>query len=178
MIRKLMLWINRRFAVRSNVKLGKNVYVGLFSIVWAPRSLVVGDNVYIGMGCTIECDGVIGSGVSIGNGVGLVGRRDHDFRTQGLTVVASPWVGDPDGHDAGRIVIGDDVWLGFGSIVLSDVNVGRGAIVAAGTVVVSDVPEYAIVVGNPARIVGYRFDENERKNHERLLRERQEAKPS
>lgn len=54
------------------------------------------------------------------------------------------------------VVIGDDVWIGARAIILPGVHVGKGAIVGAGAVVSKDVPEYAIVAGNPARIVKQR----------------------
>ena len=60
----------------------------------------------------------------------------------------------------GDIVVGDDVWIGYGSIILSGVKIGQGAVVAAGAVVTKDVPPYAIVGGNPARIIKYRFSED------------------
>jgi acetyltransferase-like isoleucine patch superfamily enzyme len=59
----------------------------------------------------------------------------------------------------GNIVIGSDVWLGVGALVLSGVTIGHGAVVAAGAVVVKDVPPYSLVAGNPARIVRMRFEE-------------------
>lgn len=56
----------------------------------------------------------------------------------------------------GDIVIGSDVWCGFGSWVLSGVTIGDGAVVGGGSVVTKDVPPYAIVGGNPAKIIRYR----------------------
>lgn len=63
------------------------------------------------------------------------------------------------GHPAtrGDVVIGNDVWLGYGSFVLSGVTIGDGAVVGAKAVVTKSVPPYAIVAGNPARVVRYRF---------------------
>jgi len=60
----------------------------------------------------------------------------------------------------GDIVVGDDAWIGFGSLILSGVTIGQGAVVAAGSVVTKDVPPYAIVGGVPARVIKYRFDKD------------------
>lgn len=57
----------------------------------------------------------------------------------------------------GDIVIDDDVWIGYGAIILSGVHIGQGAVIAAGTVVTKDVPPYAVVGGNPGKIIKYRF---------------------
>jgi acetyltransferase-like isoleucine patch superfamily enzyme len=161
-----------RWAVRENVRLGNHVHVGFGSVVWAPHSLRVGNDVYIGKRCTIQCDGEIGSGVLIGNAVGLVGKLDHDYKAVGMPASLAPWIGSPgrrERSDDTRLVVGDDVWIGYGAIVLTGVTVGRGAIVAAGAVVTQDVEPYAIVAGNPARSVGVRFGPDEVLEHERLL---------
>lgn len=65
-----------------------------------------------------------------------------------------------------RTIIGNDVWIGHGAMIMPGVNVGTGSIVAAGAVVTKDVPNYAIVGGNPAKIIRYRVPE---KYIERLL---------
>lgn len=57
----------------------------------------------------------------------------------------------------GPIVIGDDVWIGSNSIILSGVKIGKGAVIAAGSIVAKDVPEYGIFINN--RPIRYRFDE-------------------
>ena len=57
---------------------------------------------------------------------------------------------------AKKITLGDDVWLGTSCVVLKGVSIGDGAVVSAGTVVVKDIPPYAIVSGNPAEITGHR----------------------
>ncbi|WP_281015799.1 MULTISPECIES: CatB-related O-acetyltransferase [unclassified Mesorhizobium] len=59
----------------------------------------------------------------------------------------------------GPIIVGNDVWIGTRATILSGVTIGDGAVVAAGSVVSKDVPPYAIVAGNPARFVKYRFSE-------------------
>ena len=58
-----------------------------------------------------------------------------------------------------QIIIGSDVWIGGDVIIMSGVRIGNGAVIGAGTVIAKDVPPYAVVVGNPARIIKYRFDE-------------------
>jgi virginiamycin A acetyltransferase len=66
----------------------------------------------------------------------------------------------------GDTVVGNDVWIGYGSTIMPGVRIGDGAIVASCSVVTKDVPPYAIVGGNPAAVLRYRFDETTR---ERLL---------
>ncbi|MFJ2739511.1 CatB-related O-acetyltransferase [Streptomyces sp. NPDC087440] len=61
----------------------------------------------------------------------------------------------------GDTVLGNDVWLGYGVTVMPGVRIGHGAIVAAGSVVVSDVPDYGIVGGNPAKLIRKRFSEED-----------------
>lgn len=61
----------------------------------------------------------------------------------------------------GDIEIGSDVWIGTNALILSGVKIGNGAVVGAGSVVVTNVPDYAIVIGNPARLLRYRFTDSE-----------------
>lgn len=59
----------------------------------------------------------------------------------------------------GDIIVGNDVWFGYDSLVMNGVTIGNGAIIAARAVVVKDVPPYSIVAGNPAKVVKSRFDD-------------------
>lgn len=159
-------------AIRKNVSIGTNLHVGPGSILEAPRHLTVGNDVYIGKHCTIECDGAIGNGVLIANLVGLIGRYDHDYSIVGVPVRHSPWIGHEDYHGLGQnleIVIEDDVWIGYGATVLSGVKIGRGAIIAAGSIVTRDISPYGIAVGNPAKVKKYRFTQEQIIEHEKLL---------
>lgn len=65
----------------------------------------------------------------------------------------------PETFSKGDITIEDDVWIGFGAIIMSGVTIGKGAVVAAGSVVTKDIPPYAIVGGVPAKVIKYRFRE-------------------
>jgi chloramphenicol O-acetyltransferase type B len=69
---------------------------------------------------------------------------------------------EQDGRSKGDIVIGNDVWIAAGALVLSGVTIGDGAVIAARAVVTKDVSAYAIVGGNPGRVIGHRFDEDTR----------------
>ncbi len=66
-----------------------------------------------------------------------------------------------EGLSKGDIVIDDDVWIGYGAIILSGVHIGQGAVIAAGAVVTKDVSPYAIVAGVPAKVLKYRFNDNQ-----------------
>lgn len=156
----------------SHVSTGDNFTFGRGTVFWAPNRISIGNDCYIGKYCTIESDAIIGDDVLIANNVGLIGRYDHDYSQIGVSIRKSPHIGDEGYSFKGKnlsICIENDVWIGFGSILLSGITVGRGAIVAAGSVVAKDVPSYAIVAGNPARVIAYRFSEAQIKEHESIL---------
>lgn len=58
-----------------------------------------------------------------------------------------------------QIIIGNDVWIGAYATIMGGVKIGNGVVIGAGAVVAKDVPPYAVVVGNPAKVIKYRFDE-------------------
>lgn len=62
-------------------------------------------------------------------------------------------------HNHNQIIIGHDVWIGNDCTIMSGIHIGNGAVIGAGSVVAKDIPPYAIVVGNPAKIIKYRFSE-------------------
>lgn len=175
-LKKIWQSTYRLYGVRGKVTLGEDVHLGIGTIAWAPNQLAIGNHVYIGKYCTIECDGRIGDNVMLANQVGLIGRWDHDYTVVGKPIRLAPWIGDADyaGEGKGKqIVVEDDVWIGYGAIVLSGVVIGRGAIVASGSVVTKDVPPYSIVRGTPAQVSGSRFTKEEIQKHEEILYGRQ-----
>ncbi|MFP3834745.1 CatB-related O-acetyltransferase [Chryseobacterium sp. SIMBA_028] len=63
------------------------------------------------------------------------------------------------GYSKGKIIIGDNCWIGFGSTIVSGVELGNGCVVAAGTVVTKSFPSYSIIGGSPAKVIRKRFDD-------------------
>lgn len=163
MLRRAATWF-RLARVSRFVSAGSDIHVGAGCRFWAPDRIVIGNHVYVGRDVTIETNAAIGDHVLIASRVGLVGRRDHDYGAVGVPIRFSPWVGSkaarPQDRDL-RVVVEDDVWIGCGTIVLSGTVIQRGSIVGAGSVVSRDVPKYSIVAGNPARVVGSRFERDE-----------------
>lgn len=105
----------------------------------------------------------IGNYVSIANDVVFVLGGHHQtntFTTFPLKAFFSRINNDLDSASKGPIIIEDEVWIGIGVIILSGVKIGKGAIVGAGAVVTKDIPPYAIVAGNPAKIMKFRFSED------------------
>ena len=95
----------------------------------------------------------------IGNHVAFVGKYDHHFKEIGVMIRQASQIRDKDYNWLGlnsKVIVGDDVWIGYGAIIMSGVHIGKGAIIAAGSVVTKDVEAYAIVGGNPAKLLKYR----------------------
>lgn len=103
----------------------------------------------------IQCDIEFGNYVLVASNVSFVGKDDHLFDKVGTPI----W--NSGRGDSYKTYIGNDVWIGHGAIIMGGVKIGDGAIVAAGTVVTKDVPRCAIVGGNPAKVIKYRFKEQE-----------------
>ena len=146
------------------VKHGRNTHCQFGVTFWSPRKrIVLGDDVMIGYRCVFQCDTTVGDKVMIAGESAFLNSDDHNFDIVGKAMWDS---GRGDGHD---IVVEDDVWIGQGSKVLSGVNIGRGSIVAAGSIVTRDVPRYAMVAGVPAKILRMRFTPEEITQHERIM---------
>ena len=159
-------------APHRNISIGNNTTFGRGTVFWAPNRMTIGNNVYIGKYCTLQADMEIGNNIDIANNVGLIGKYDHDYSKVGVSIKDAPWIGDKSYDFKGKnqkIIIDDDVWIGYGSVVFTGVHVHKGAIIAAGSIVTKDVPQYAIVAGNPAHIKGYRFTEEQIAEHEKAL---------
>lgn len=155
--------------------IGLKFHVGRGVNIWAKNSISIGDNFYIGRHSQIECDAEIGNNVIFGNNVALVGKYDHHYEQVGVPIRLASQIRDRSYSWKGlnsKIVIGDDVWIGYGAVIMSGIKIGKGSIVAAGSIVTKDVAPYTIVGGNPAQFIRYRFNENEIKEHEDILNDK------
>lgn len=145
-------------------QIGKNFHSGRGVILWAKSQLIIGDNCYIGRFSQIECNAVIGNNVMLANKVALVGRYDHNYQQIGIPTRLASNIRQVDYSWKGldhKVIIEDDVWIGYGSIVLSGTRIGCGSIIAAGSVVTCDAEPYSIYAGVPARRIKNRFNSDE-----------------
>jgi acetyltransferase-like isoleucine patch superfamily enzyme len=166
---RFRIWFNAArniFVLRLRypwVRYGTNVYFHLSSLIWPKRIIIFGNNVGVGRRCIFIADTVLGNKVLVSSCVTFANRTEHRFDVVGKAV----WDSGP-GENA-CVVVEDDVWIGIGATILAPVRIGRGAIVAAGSLVTQDVQRYSIVGGVPAKILRMRFSAEEIKEHERAL---------
>ncbi|NOQ32565.1 MAG: acyltransferase [Helicobacteraceae bacterium] len=131
---------------------GKNVLVesgALFSPL-----IEIGDNSSIGENCRIRRDVKIGNDVMMAPNVQIL-STNHNFDSIEIPM----W---QQGHTIKETLIGDDVWIGTNTIILPGVNISSHVVIAAGSVVTKDIPKFAIVAGNPAKIIKYRGKKDEK----------------
>lgn len=104
---------------------------------------------------------IIGNYCSIAPEVVFLTDGEHSYKSISTYPFATRYFNkSTDTLSKGNIIIEDDVWIGYGAIIMSGVHIRQGAIIAAGAVVTKDVPPYAIVGGVPANVIKYRFDKN------------------
>ena len=170
-------WIPHYFSVKrknptlilENMAYVKNSSLGLYNIIYQNSSLInsfLGDYSYLNKRTNVS-NAKIGKYCSIGENVtiGLGKHPTSKFISTHPTFYTNKYK-----HyfskklifeEYEEINIGNDVWIGSNSILRDGLNIGDGAIIATGSIVVKDVPSYAIVGGNPAKIIRYRFEEHQ-----------------
>lgn len=144
-------------------RINKNNYTTA-NHIFDPSLVEVGDYSYGGISIVSYSKVsklIIGRFCSIGQGVVFILNGEHNtntFSTYPFKVRILKQ--DSEAFSKGDIVLHDDVWIGFGAIILSGVTIGQGAIIAAGSVVTKNCEPYGIYAGNPAKLVKKRFDES------------------
>lgn len=147
---------------RNKINIGKFTWVaGELLVFPGAGSIIIGDYCYIGDGSRIWSSHniEIGNRVFISHGVNI---HDNDAHSKSASSrhyhyksLVSGYTGTvTENANSRAILISDDAWIGFSSIILKGVSVGRGSIIAAGSVVTHSVPDYTIVGGNPAKVIG------------------------
>jgi len=143
-------YLRREFYRMSLLYCSPNCCIS-FGTILATNQVTMGDYVYVGAYCTVG-DVDIEANVLIGSGVHLLsGKSQHGVERLDLPIRLQP-------HRLERIRIGTDSWIGNAAVVMA--NIGAHCIVGAGSIVVSEVPDWCIVAGNPARVVRQRTAES------------------
>lgn len=161
--RRLLMLIYRNLFGRA----GKSLWFdpeGLYSY----RNIYIGNNVSLGIRPTImaELSEVhIGNNVMFGPEVSVIGGGHN------VTVIGKPmsFVKEKTGNEDLGVIIEDDVWVGTRAVILRGVTIGRGSVIGANSLVTKSVPPYAIVGGNPAKLLRFRFSTDDILKHESLL---------
>jgi acetyltransferase-like isoleucine patch superfamily enzyme len=142
------------------IQIGKGTSIGAGSIIDVTEysgdsnnsKLQIGIDTYIGELNNIRASGgliVVGNNCLISQNVSII-ATNHSYKLNAL-IKDQPWK-----TSQNFVIIGDDVWIGCGAIVLPGVTIGNGAIIAAGSVVTKDVEQNAIIAGVPAKFLKFR----------------------
>lgn len=126
----------------GNICIGKNCFVGQGTRIWSAKNIQIGDRVLISHNVNIHDN--------ISHPMDAAERHEdfmHIFFKGGFKQQQDLKEED--------VIIEDDAWVGFNAVILKGVRIGKGAIIGAGSVITKDVPDHAVVVGNPQRIIRY-----------------------
>jgi acetyltransferase-like isoleucine patch superfamily enzyme len=153
-----MFWLRKKYNLKY---VSKSFYIGGKCSI--AKDLIASDYSYIGPNCQIGPKVKIGRYTMLANNVSIVGG-DHLFSNPNIPIIFS---GRPELKET---ILGEDVWIGAFSIIMSGIKIGNGSIIGAGSVVTKDVPPYSIYAGVPAKFIRMRFDENEIEIHNIMLK--------
>lgn len=137
-------------------------FLATFGLRHIAKDVKLGAWSYVGPGSIIYPKVSIGRYTFLANDVLIIGG-DHNFRNPDLPI---PFAGR---EELLPTNIGEDVWIGARSIIMTGLAIGDGAIVAAGAVVTKDIPPYEIWAGIPAKKIGMRFNKEEILRHKKML---------
>jgi len=159
-IARSLLMFYRRIKAGLN-SVDRTFYIASGSHV--SRDLSAGKYSFVGLNCMIGPKVKIGRFSMLANNVSVIGS-DHIYSDPSKPIIFS---GRPISK---QTIIGDDVWVGAFSIIMSGVEIGDGAIVGAGSVVTKNIPSYSIYAGVPAKFIKMRFNDDEIKIHIEMLK--------
>ena len=138
----------------KNIGMGNNISLGVNAQLYADHNstIKIGDSLSSNSNIMInaDCGGeiIIGDNVLIGPNV-VIRASNHRSTRKDIPMAQQ-------GHNPGKIIINNDVWLGANVVILPDVEIGKGSIIAAGAVVTNKIGEYCVAGGIPARVIKMR----------------------
>jgi acetyltransferase-like isoleucine patch superfamily enzyme len=132
------------FGHGGQISIGDECFIGKGTRIWSGKNITIGNNVLISHNVNIHDNG--------SHPLNSL-EREEDFRH----LYKTGKLRDTDNFDLkdADVIIGDNAWLGFNSTITKGVTVGKGAIIGAYSFVTKDVPDFSVVVGNPARVIKY-----------------------
>nr|WP_185816837.1 acyltransferase [Hymenobacter metallilatus] len=163
------LFIRNKNIVRPFIKIGNDCVIESDFIFEIKEGIIeIGDRTFLGGGTKFICvDKItIGNDVMFSWGCTIIDSNSHSLIWEERKNDVIDWKKGLDENKIGiykdwsvvkksEIVVKDKAWIGFNTIIMKGITIGEGAIVASGSVVTKDVPDYAIVGGNPAKILKY-----------------------
>lgn len=146
------------FKNNNSLEIGHNsIFEGNIYFERDYSKVFIGENTFIGKSNIVSAESVIfGNDILVAWGCYFVDHNSHSiYFNERANDVRNWYNGIKDWSTVERkpIVIKDKAWIGFNSIILKGVTIGEGAIVAAGSIVTKDVPDWCIVAGNPAKVI-------------------------
>ncbi|MFD9362085.1 DapH/DapD/GlmU-related protein [Priestia megaterium] len=144
-------YVSKRCKLNKEVRVGKDVYIG--------DNVKINDFTYVNKGTYIN-NANIGKYCSVSYNC-FIGLNEHpiDFVSTSPSIYLKRDLKTKKNYrkeEVNKVIIENDVWIGANAIIKQGIKVGNGAVVGAGAVVTKDVEPYAIVVGNPAKLLKYR----------------------
>lgn len=130
-------------------KAGKGINIEHGAFFGSGGGIEIGDFSGLGLNCRVSGPLTIGHNVMMGPDV-MIYTQNHNFSDTSIPMIKQG------NTEKKKVTIGNDVWIAARVIILPGVTVGDGAVIGAGAVVTKDVPPYAIVAGNPAKVIKYR----------------------
>lgn len=164
----LGIWLH--YYVRPNPEkfghFGKNAAIGIPADLKKPENIFLYDFARIGRRSTI---------MTMGNSRFIM--KQYSGTAEGLVVVTSNHrqhigqfrLGNNDDNEYKDIIVEEDVWIGINVTLLAGAHIGRGAIIGACSVVTKEIPPYAVAVGNPAKVIKFKWSIDDILKHESML---------